>query len=119
MAGQVIGFVGVGRMGGPMSGRLMDAGYELVAFDTQAAAMRPLGERGATLGASPRDVADKADLVLVSLPKPEVVKAVALGEDGLIHGGRAKTVIDLSTTGPSTAALVAGELAAKGIAWVD
>ena len=119
MAGQVIGFVGVGRMGGPMSGRLMDVGYELVAFDTQTAAMKPLGERGAQLGSSPRDVASKSDGVFVSLPKPDIVKDVVLGDNGLAQGGRAKTIIDLSTTGPSTAALVAGELAGKNIAWVD
>ena len=106
-------------MGGPMSGRLMDAGYKLVAFDTQTAAMKPLGERGAQLGSSPRDVASKSDVVFVSLPKPDIVKDVVLGDNGLAQGGRAKTIIDLSTTGPSTAALVAGELAGKNIAWVD
>jgi 3-hydroxyisobutyrate dehydrogenase-like beta-hydroxyacid dehydrogenase len=119
MPGEVIGFVGVGRMGGPMAGRLMDAGYKLVVFDAQGAAAKPLVERGAELGSSPQDVASRADMILISLPTPDVVKSVVLGETGLIHGSRAKVVIDLSTTGPSTAALVAKELAAKSIDWVD
>jgi 3-hydroxyisobutyrate dehydrogenase-like beta-hydroxyacid dehydrogenase len=119
MPGEVIGFVGVGRMGGPMAGRLMDAGHKLVVFDAQGAAAKPLVERGAELGSSPQDVASRAEMILISLPTPDVVKSVVLGETGLIHGSRAKVVVDLSTTGPSTAALVAKELAAKSIDWVD
>jgi 3-hydroxyisobutyrate dehydrogenase-like beta-hydroxyacid dehydrogenase len=117
--GEVIGFVGIGRMGGPMAGRLIDAGHELVVFDTQSAATQPVVDRGAALGSSPQDVASRADIVLVSLPTPDIVKSVVIGPNGVIHGSRAKIVIDLSTTGPSTAALVAGELATKGVAWVD
>ncbi|HEY0572112.1 MAG TPA: NAD(P)-dependent oxidoreductase, partial [Enterovirga sp.] len=117
--GEVIGFVGIGRMGGPMAGRLIDAGHELVVFDTQSAATQPVVDRGAALGSSPQDVASRADIVLVSLPTPDIVKSVVIGPNGVIHGSRAKIVIDLSTTGPSTAALVAGELATEGIEWVD
>jgi 3-hydroxyisobutyrate dehydrogenase-like beta-hydroxyacid dehydrogenase len=117
--GEVIGFVGIGRMGGPMAGRLIDAGHELVVFDTQSAATQPVVDRGAALGSSPQDVASRADIVLVSLPTPDIVKSVVISPNGVIHGSRAKIVIDLSTTGPSTAALVAGELATKGVAWVD
>jgi 3-hydroxyisobutyrate dehydrogenase-like beta-hydroxyacid dehydrogenase len=119
MSGEVIGFVGVGRMGGPMAGRLMDAGHRLVVFDAQPAAAEALVARGAELGSSPQDVASRADIVLVSLPTPPIVSSVVLGENGLIHGSRAKVVIDLSTTGPSTAALAAAELGKKGIDWVD
>lgn len=119
MSGEVIGFVGVGRMGGPMAGRLMDAGHRLVVFDAQRAAADALVARGAELGSSPQDVASRADIVLVSLPTPPIVSSVVLGENGLIHGSRAKVVIDLSTTGPSTAALAAAELGKKGIDWVD
>ena len=119
MAGEVIGFVGVGRMGGPMAGRLMDAGHKLVVFDTQRAATTALVDRGAELGTSPQDLASRADIVLISLPTPGIVKSVVLGESGLVHGSRAKIVIDTSTTGPSTAALAARELAGRGIEWVD
>ena len=115
----VIGFIGIGRMGRPMSGRLLDAGHSLVVYDTVAEAMRPLVERGASAAGSVAEVADKADVLFVSLPKPEVVREVVIGAGGLTSGGRVRTVVDLSTTGPSTARAVAEALAMKGIAWID
>ncbi|WP_375458247.1 NAD(P)-dependent oxidoreductase [uncultured Enterovirga sp.] len=119
MADEVIGFVGIGRMGAPMAGRLIEAGHKLVVFDTVAATLEPLAKRGAVIAASAEDVASQADIVLISLPHPDVVRAVCLGDKGLAGGSRAKVVIDLSTTGPSIAKLVAGELAGRGIAWID
>jgi len=103
MTGETLGFVGTGRMGGPMAGRLMDAGYPLVVYDTQSEATEPLVKRGALLGTSPADVASRADVVLASLPTPDIVKAVTLGKDGISSGTRAKIVIDLSTSGPGAA----------------
>jgi 3-hydroxyisobutyrate dehydrogenase-like beta-hydroxyacid dehydrogenase len=119
MEDQVLGFVGVGRMGGPMSSRLLDAGYSLCLFDTSADAMKPLVARGARAMTSPVEVASSASTVLVSLPTPAVVQAVALGENGLIAGSRIRTLIDLSTTGPGVAGQVARGLADRGITLVD
>jgi 3-hydroxyisobutyrate dehydrogenase-like beta-hydroxyacid dehydrogenase len=119
MAGQVLGFIGLGRMGGPMSLRLVEAGYALCVFDSDAAAMTPLVARGATAAASPAEVAAAAEIVLVSLPTPPVVQAVTLGDQGIVHGSAVRTVIDLSTTGPGMATVVARGLAARNIAWVD
>lgn len=119
MTDQPLGFVGLGRMGGPMAGRLLDAGHELVVFDSDAAACEPLVALGARRAGSPKEVADAAGLVLTSLPTPDVVEAVATGPDGLIEGGAIKTLIDLSTTGPGTAGRVAAALAGRGIQWVD
>jgi 3-hydroxyisobutyrate dehydrogenase-like beta-hydroxyacid dehydrogenase len=113
----LLGFVGVGRMGGPMAGRLLDAGHTLVIFDTNAAVMKPLAERGATVASSPAEVASKADVVFLSLPTPPVLQAVAI--DGVLKGTAVKTMIDLSTTGPSVAKVVAKAAADKGVAWVD
>ena len=107
MAEETIGFVGTGRMGGPMAGRLLDAGYSLSVYDMQSEATKPLVARGARLAKSPADVASSADIVLTSLPTPDIVKAVALGPDGIIAGNRASIVIDLSTTGPGAAKLIA------------
>jgi 3-hydroxyisobutyrate dehydrogenase-like beta-hydroxyacid dehydrogenase len=117
--GEVIGFVGVGRMGEPMSGRLLEAGHQLVLFDTQPSALERLSARGAAVAASPKEVADRADLVFVSLPTPDIVRAVVTGPDGLAEGSRAKTIADFSTTGPSTAKAISEALAAHGIAWLD
>lgn len=114
-----LGFVGIGRMGGPMASRLIDAGYTLTMFDTNESAMRPLLERGAKAAGSPAEVASEAAVVLLSLPVPAIVETVSLGERGIRHGNAVRTLIDLSTTGPGTATKVAKALAERGITWVD
>jgi len=114
-----LGFVGVGRMGGPMVSRLLDAGHSLVIFDTSAEAMKPLADRGASVVSSAEEVASGAELVFLSLPMPAVVQAVCLGEKGVLRGTRARTLVDLSTTGPSVAGVVARACADRGVSWVD
>ncbi|HYG41301.1 MAG TPA: NAD(P)-dependent oxidoreductase [Bordetella sp.] len=114
-----LGFVGIGRMGAPMATRLLQAGYDLTIYDTNAQATAPLAAAGARIAASPREVADAAHTVLMSLPLPQVVTAVGLGDDGLVHGAAVKTVIDLSTTGPAAAEQLAAGLQARGIAVID
>jgi 3-hydroxyisobutyrate dehydrogenase-like beta-hydroxyacid dehydrogenase len=115
----VLGFVGVGRMGGPMASRLLDAGFPLVVYDTNAAAVEALTARGAKKASAAEEVASSADIVLMSLPTPQVVQAVSLGERGILNGSRLKTLIDLSTTGPSVAGVVAKAAGERGVAWVD
>ena len=115
----MIGFVGVGAMGAPIVEALAGAGHTLVVYDTDPEAIEPAVARGAAAGASPATVADAADLVFVSLPRPEVVKAVALGDGGLVEGMRMRTYVDLSTTGAQVAAEVAAALAANGVAVLD
>ncbi len=114
-----LGFIGVGRMGGPMAGRLIDAGHTLTVFDSSASATAALAARGARVAASSREVADAVETVIVSLPTPDIVRAVALGDSGVAAGKRVKTFIDLSTTGPRVIAAVAAALKDKGIATVD
>jgi len=119
MAKEHLGFIGVGRMGGPMASRLLDDGFSLTICDTSDAAAAPLVARGARRAASPAEVASTVEAVMVSLPTPSVVQAVALGENGVIGGSRVKTFIDLSTTGPRVASAVAAGLATKNIVAVD
>jgi 3-hydroxyisobutyrate dehydrogenase-like beta-hydroxyacid dehydrogenase len=106
-------------MGGPMANRLLDAGHTLCVFDTNPQATAPLAARGATVAASAADVASTADMVLISLPTPPIVQAVTLGDGGILAGTRAKTLIDLSTSGPSAAAILAKACGERGVAWVD
>ncbi|HUZ75568.1 MAG TPA: NAD(P)-dependent oxidoreductase [Stellaceae bacterium] len=113
------GFVGVGRMGGPMAGRLLDAGHRLTVFDVSDAAMAPLVARGAVRAASLGALADAVETVFASLPTPDIVRAAAVGEGGVVTGGRIKTFVDLSTTGPRVAAEIAALLGARGIEAVD
>lgn len=114
---QVIGFVGLGRMGGPMSGRLIAAGHQLVGYDANPEATKAIAAGGAIVAASPEDVGNAADIVFVSLPTPDIVENVVL--NGVGKGSRVKIVIDLSTSGPGMATRVSEGLAARSIAWID
>ena len=119
MSNLKIGFVGLGRMGLPMAGRLLDADFDVTVFDVDSAAVDRLVAKGATSAGSPRAVADDVDVVVTSLPKPPIVRAVGLDDDGIVNGTRAKIMLDVSTTGPSTAREVAQGLAEMGKQWVD
>jgi 3-hydroxyisobutyrate dehydrogenase len=111
-----IGFVGLGAMGALMVARLIDAGHDVAVFDTRAEAMAPHIARGARACPSAGAVADAASTVLVSLPTPDVVRAVARE---LAQGDAIKAFVDLSTTGPEVAAEVAASLSAAGVACLD
>lgn len=119
MTQNAIGFIGLGRMGGPISTRLLKAGYQVVVHDVSQQAIERLVGEGAEAAGSPREVADRSDIVLTSLPTPPIVEQTALGKDGIVEGERAQILIDISTTGPSTATRVAEGLAAAGKQWVD
>lgn len=119
MAPSLIGFLGIGRMGLPMAKRLLAAGHKLIVHDPNVAAVEAAAALGAKIGRSAADLAAQADVVLLSLPTPNIVHQAALGPDGLAVGGKLRVVIDLSTTGPRVAAVVSEGLAAKGIATID
>jgi 3-hydroxyisobutyrate dehydrogenase-like beta-hydroxyacid dehydrogenase len=100
-----------------MSQRLIDAGHALCVFDANADATAALKKAGATVASSPDDVGNSADIVFVSLPTPAIVQSVVL--DGVGRGSRAKTIVDLSTSGPGMAGRVSAALKERGIAWID
>jgi len=118
-AKDTIGFIGVGRMGQPMAARLLAAGHPVVAFDTQGQALGAIAAKGAHTAASPAEVAARSEIVMTSLPTPAIVRAVALGADGIASGAKVRLLVDLSTTGPTVAAEIAAVLAARGIVAVD
>ena len=113
-----IGFVGLGQMGSRMAARLVDAGADVLAFDVDDDALAALARRGARAAASPADVAAEAAIILCSLPRPEIVERVVLGENGLA-GGIVEVIVDLSTTGPTKSTEIAGQLRTFGIDLVD
>jgi len=117
MNSQLIGFVGVGRMGGHMASRLLDAGYSLCIFDTNPDVTKPLAARGAAVAATAQEVASKARIVLMSLPTPQIVQSVVNGS--IASGTAVKIVCDLSTSGPGVATAISKALAEKGIATFD
>lgn len=117
-----LGFIGIGRMGMPMARRLIQAGYSVVVHDPNAEAVKSLVEEGAVGAANPAEVAANSEVVLLSLPTPDIVDAVAFGENGIVYGVGSHsqiTVIDLSTTGPQGAKALAEGLSNKGIKSID
>ena len=116
MAKERIGFIGVGRMGDPMARNLLTAGFELTVYDTSAAAVEPFPALGAQVVKSPVEVANAAEVVIVSLPTPAIVQKVAME---ISSASKMKIFIDVSTTGPKVAGEIAAALRAKGITAVD
>jgi len=112
-----LGYVGVGKMGAPMAERLIAAGHELVICDARAAAVEPFVARGARAAGSVAAMAREVDTVLVCLPGPDVVRNVS--QELAAAGGKVRTFVDLSTTGPRVAAEVAAALKEKGITACD
>tara|TARA_R110002020_G_scaffold170523_1_gene360263 strand:- start:28311 stop:29159 length:849 start_codon:yes stop_codon:yes gene_type:complete len=102
-----------------MARRLLAAGYDLTVYDPSPAAVADLVEAGAKSAAHPAGVANAAEIVLLSLPTPDIVHAVAMGKDGLTSGQGLRIVVDLSTTGPRGAKILAQGLATNKVALVD
>lgn len=119
MSGSSIGFVGLGNMGGPMANNLVAAGYDTVVCDVSADAVERLVAEGAHAAATPAEVASRAEVVLLSLPTPDVVHRVATGDDGITSGSHARIVVDLSTTGPGGATELAAALGEHDITAID
>jgi 2-hydroxy-3-oxopropionate reductase len=94
-----IGYLGLGNMGQPMAGKLLDAGHELWVHDVREDAMRPLLERQARRAASPKQLADACDTVIVALPTLEIFRRALSGPDGLLAGTALKTLVNTCTVG--------------------
>lgn len=116
-----IGFLGLGNMGGPMALNLIKAGHQLTVFDLSQSATAQLVEAGATAAASPAAMAQgDAELIITMLPAAAHVKAVYLGEDGLLaHLKAGVRLIDSSTIDPLSAREVAAAAAKNGNPMLD
>src|SRR5205814_7224682 len=114
-----IGFIGLGKMGFPMARRLIEAKHQLVVFDTRKEARDRLVAMGAYAAASPRDVADRVETVMASLPSLQAALDVATGANGVIEGKRVKRFVDLSTVGSQMAVRIHGLLAKNNIVQID
>jgi 3-hydroxyisobutyrate dehydrogenase-like beta-hydroxyacid dehydrogenase len=113
------GFIGLGRMGGAMSRRLIEAGHRVVVFDSSASARDALAAQGASVAASARAVADAVPVVFLSLPSPKIVVETMLGAHGAGAGARLQICVDLSTSGPEAAIRLAAGLSERNIASLE
>ncbi|MBS3975386.1 MAG: NAD(P)-dependent oxidoreductase [Syntrophomonadaceae bacterium] len=115
-----IGFIGLGIMGGPMAGHLLNAGYEMTVYNRTLSKAKPLAEKGAKIAASPADVARDSEVVIIMVKADAEVQEVLWGEKGVVAGAApALTVINSSTISPKTSIKLAQELPRYGIEILD
>jgi len=115
-----VGFVGLGIMGRPMALNLVKAGYPLAVHARRPASMTPLVDAGATACASPAEVARQAPIVFTMVSDTSDVEQVILGDNGVIEGVQAgSVVVDMSTVSPSATRAMAERLRAAGAEMLD
>jgi 2-hydroxy-3-oxopropionate reductase len=115
-----IGFIGLGIMGKPMAKNLMNAGHELVVFDVVQENVDNVVAAGATSAVSSKAVAEKCSLIITMLPNSPHVKAVVMGENGVLEGAKAGTVlIDMSSIAPLASQEIAKACAVKEVKMID
>lgn len=115
-----VGFIGLGIMGGPMAGNILKAGFPVTVWNRSREKAMPVLDAGATLGASPQDVAEKSDIIITMVTASEDVRNVILGGQGVIHGAApGSIVVDMSTISPRVTREIADALAARGIEMLD
>jgi 2-hydroxy-3-oxopropionate reductase len=102
-----------------MAGKLLDAGHDLSIYDAREGAMRPLLERQARQAASPKELADTCDTVIVSLPTLEIFQSALSGPDGLLAGKAMKTLVNTCTVGGPFVRRVETECAATDVTVID
>ena len=112
---EMIGFVGLGTIGGVVAGNIQKAGYPMMVRDILPEASEPLVARGAQRAASAAEVARQCRIVFTSLPGPREVAEVALGAHGLLHGVHENSIyVDLSSSSADLIADIAAQFRQQG-----
>ena len=116
-----LGFVGLGLMGAPMTGRLLAAGYAVTVWNRTRAKIEPLLEMGAVEADGPAAVTEGSDFVLMCLTDADAVEAVVFGPGGVSEAAkRGQILVDFSSMAPDRARAMAGRLKSEtGIGWID
>jgi 3-hydroxyisobutyrate dehydrogenase len=110
----------MGMMGLPMAGRLLQAGYRVVAWDIDTQALSHAQEKGAKTVDSCRQVAEVSSMVVTMLPSSREVEDVVLGKDGFLAGSHERSVlVDMSTSHPSSTKEIARRLSDRGVPMLD
>lgn len=114
------GFIGLGNIGKPLASNLAPKGFDAMVYDIAPEPMAELVKGGARAAKSPREVGEHADVVGICVPEDHHVRAVMLGDDGLLAGARPGTVVAIhSTVQPSTVIELAEIAAAKQVHVID
>ena len=114
-----IGFIGIGIMGAPMAGRLLDGGHELCVNDINPIPQALL-DKGATVAGSARETAEMGEVVIVMVPDTPDVEVVLFGENGVADGlSNGKIVVDMSSISPVETKEFAEKINALGCSYLD
>ena len=115
-----IGWIGTGVMGTSMCGHLLKGGYQATVYNRTAERLKPLLDLGATQAGSPREVAERSDVVFTIVGFPRDVREVILGEAGILKGAAPGSfIVDMTTSEPALAREIAAAAKAKGVESVD
>lgn len=115
-----VGFIGLGRMGLPMSYRLLGAGFDLTVHNRSQGKVQQIADAGARPGHSAAAITRTTDILLTCLPDIATVEAVFLGDGGIIENARpGQILVDHSTVGMSTTRACAAAAAVKGAQFLD
>lgn len=115
-----IGFIGLGIMGRPMAQNLVKAGFKLTVYNRSRPPVDALVSAGASAASSPKQVAERSDVVITMVTDAEAVKEVVLGKGGVIEGAhRGLVLIDMSTISPAVTRMVSSSLGTKGVGVLD
>jgi len=115
-----VAFIGLGRMGLGMAGRLLDAGHDVAVYNRTAGKAAPLTARGARLAESPRAAADGADAVVSMVADDAASRSMWLGDEGALAGPATNAlVIECSTLSYDWVEELAGAATARGLRYID
>ncbi len=110
-----VGIAGVGKMGAAIALRLMEVGHKVTVWNRSADKVKPLADAGATVAATPAELAAKSEAIITILTDAAAIDAVYSGPSGLLSGDVAgKLFIDMSTVQPATEVALAGQGARQG-----
>ncbi|ALQ08668.1 MULTISPECIES: NAD(P)-dependent oxidoreductase [Pseudoalteromonas] len=120
MSKPVIGFIGLGLMGGNMAENLQNKGYELIVMDLSKDAVAACVARGAKTASTAKELAEGSDIVMFCLTTSAVVEKIVYAEDGILAGIKEGAVlVDFGTSIPSSTKKIGADLAAKGAGMID
>lgn len=115
-----MGFIGLGIMGSAMAMNIHKAGFPLIVYNRTKSKTEPFAKLGIPVAESPREVAEKSDVVIDMVTDAPDVEEVLLGPNGVVHGAHpGLIVIDMSTNSPDHARYFARELGKYGIEFLD
>ena len=120
MTKPVIGFIGLGLMGGNMAMCLQNNGFDLVVMGRNKEAVGAAVARGATEVSTPRQLAEASDIVMLCVTTSDVVESLIYGDDGILAGIKdGAVVIDFGTSIPASTQKIGADLAKKGAGMID